>query len=557
MIIFLFCFLLFTAWGESPPDLPEMVFIRGGAYATLRDESKDIASASAQIQDFWIGKYEITFEQFDTFCRETGYYKKRYNVDFPFGSYRKENKIEDLKKTYPRLSEEYGGDAGFWDKRPVVQVCWLDAMAYCVWLRQKTGLPFRLPTQVEWEYACTAGGEWNPGQNDLSLFAWYQQSLLYQKGDLEIHVVGLKKANPFGLYDILGNVWEWCLDGPADPPYPLNAALWEKYGGSLEPLDLKGGIQQSTRVPDPLKSFLDGRKTQRGGSFREQEDRVNARFRRYEPLNKNIHDLGFRVAYTAKETFKNIELPEDTGNLPRQNPISDISEDIDMRSLLEPSETPNPEPEEIKPEIKKEFEELLEKQKQKETSRLAEAEAKYKSLLDENAQKYPLVDFHKKRALLRNRLESENMVLAAKREDILTAHLDKKLYGEYKTIYDLYGDLAWDKEQIAGDATLQKLKEILIKTQSIDSEEFGKHIQNSKEKLSRLLAQTSVPENLLLYSRVTAPLNQYDHVLEDIIHKTEPNEASEKGNEIGEIFINLKNLNEARITKDAIDAFMR
>ncbi|MBN1900323.1 hypothetical protein JW926_03245 [Candidatus Sumerlaeota bacterium] len=149
------------------------------------------------------------------------------------------------------------------------------------------------------------------------------------------------------------------------------------------------------------------------------------------------------------------------------------------------------------------------------------------------------------------------MVLAAKREDILTARLDKKLYGEYKTIYDLYGDLAWDKERIGEDDILQKLKETLIGTLSIDTEEFEKHIQKSKEKLSRLLAETSVPEDLLLYSRVTAPLHQYVHVLEDIIHKTEPNEAFEKGNEIGEIFINLKNLNEARITKDAMSAFMK
>ncbi|MBN1900324.1 SUMF1/EgtB/PvdO family nonheme iron enzyme [Candidatus Sumerlaeota bacterium] len=68
-------------------------------YVTLRDESKDIASVGAQIQDFWISKYEITFEQFDAFCRETGYYKKRYNVDFPLSSYRKEDKMKTRKNT--------------------------------------------------------------------------------------------------------------------------------------------------------------------------------------------------------------------------------------------------------------------------------------------------------------------------------------------------------------------------------------------------------------------------------------------------------------------------
>ena len=151
---------------------------------------------------------------------------------------------------YPVTQGEYlslmGTNPSFFTgdlSRPVEQVSWFDATNYCGKLTAPAGWRYRLPTEAEWEYACRAGtttrfyyGD-DPGYVNLASHAWYTNNA----GD-QTHAVGQKPANPWGLNDMGGNVWDWCLDtavtypggsvtNPVGPPYTGSAPYIAFRGG--------------------------------------------------------------------------------------------------------------------------------------------------------------------------------------------------------------------------------------------------------------------------------------------------------------------------------------
>jgi formylglycine-generating enzyme required for sulfatase activity len=135
------------------------------------------------------------------------------------------------------------------DRRPVINVSWRDAHAYIGWLNRKGGGGFRLPTEAEWEYACRAGAltryPHGDSEDDLPNYAWTE----FNAGDMS-QPVGQLRPNGYGLYDMLGNVWEWCEDnwhesyrvvsGGYQANAPTDGSAWRE-GGDHDYNVLRGG----------------------------------------------------------------------------------------------------------------------------------------------------------------------------------------------------------------------------------------------------------------------------------------------------------------------------
>ncbi len=192
-------------------DGPEMVFVEGSTFQMGSNE-KDIEKPihPVAVTSFWMGKYPVTFDEYDTYCAHTG-------------------------KEKPK-------DKG-WGRgtRPVIHVSWHDAQEYCKWLFETTGKQYRLPSESEWEYAARGGnvskGYKFSGGNELDKVAW-------NKGNSngKTQPVGQLAANEIGLHDMSGNVWEWCQDAwhKDYKGAPADGSAWEK-GGDDTVRVLRGG----------------------------------------------------------------------------------------------------------------------------------------------------------------------------------------------------------------------------------------------------------------------------------------------------------------------------
>jgi formylglycine-generating enzyme required for sulfatase activity len=207
---------------------PEMMIIPAGTFQQGDSRGEENVNEhplrEVHIKKFALGRFEVTFEEFDRFAMSTG-------------------------RPLP-------GDEGWGRERhPVINISWEDAVEYATWISERTGSRYRLPTESEWEYAARNMGKdeiWagTSEQDQLANYAWFNTNSTGRT-----QPVGTQHANGLGLHDMSGNVWEWVQDCWHDDYQhaPTNGSAWLKENdGSCGTRVRRGGGW--TNAPMSLRS---------------------------------------------------------------------------------------------------------------------------------------------------------------------------------------------------------------------------------------------------------------------------------------------------------------
>ena len=186
--------------------IPSGEFVMGSPDSEAGRSADEGPQHKVKISPFWMGKCEVTWNEFELFMYPDQEKKVAAMINAEVYIDKTSDAVTRPTKPYVEMSFGMGKD-GF----PAISMTQHAANKYCEWLSAKTGHFYRLPTEAEWEYACRAGtttaysfGD-DPAQ--LEQYAWFEKN-----SDSKYQKVGHKKPNPWGLYDMYGNVAEWCLD---------------------------------------------------------------------------------------------------------------------------------------------------------------------------------------------------------------------------------------------------------------------------------------------------------------------------------------------------------
>ncbi|MEM9658196.1 MAG: SUMF1/EgtB/PvdO family nonheme iron enzyme, partial [Planctomycetota bacterium] len=234
--------------------IPGGEFRMGSPKDETHRESNEGPQAIVAIAPFWMGKHEVTWDEYEPFMiTQVDRQKNGARVDFDPTVHTDVDAVS--QPTAPYMEMSFGmGQSGY----PAISMTQHAANKYCQWLSAQTGRFYRLPTEAEWEYACRAGAEeaYSFGEDvgELDQYAWY-----YDNSDEKYQKVGQKKPNAWGLHDMHGNVSEWTADQFVDDYY-------ERLGGRAN----NPFVRPVTLYP----------RTVRGGSWYDDPEQLRAAYRR-------------------------------------------------------------------------------------------------------------------------------------------------------------------------------------------------------------------------------------------------------------------------------------
>ncbi|HVM46428.1 MAG TPA: formylglycine-generating enzyme family protein, partial [Candidatus Acidoferrum sp.] len=201
-----------TQVAYSMVPIPGGDFVMGSPDSEKGRKPDEGPQHKVKIEPFWMGQYEITWNEYELFMYPDEEHRMRGTLPTDAAGDKLADVVTHPSKPYVEMSFGMGKD-GY----PAIAMTQHAANKYCQWLSAKTGQFYRLPTEAEWEYAARAGTTttyfFGDDASKLPEYAWFEQN-----SDFKYQKVGKKKPNPWGLYDIYGNVVEWCLD-QYDPDY--------------------------------------------------------------------------------------------------------------------------------------------------------------------------------------------------------------------------------------------------------------------------------------------------------------------------------------------------
>lgn len=249
-------------FGSTPPQITGLPDRHARKWA----EEHEVPQRMLPLPDFRIGRYPVTVGQYRQFLEAGGYYERRFWTGAGW-SWRQNGNVSQ-----PSCWAE---DEGEWvsdDNLPVVCVSWYEAFAYCRWLAEETGRPYRLPTEAEWEKAARGKEGRIFPWGDI----WLDNACHANKPDGRTMRVGRCSPDgdsPYGVSDMSGNVWEWCR------------TKWrDKY---------------EHRADDNIEGT--DRRVLRGGSWAHDLNYLRCAYRSWESPRNRTYSIGFRVVCAVVE----------------------------------------------------------------------------------------------------------------------------------------------------------------------------------------------------------------------------------------------------------------